>query len=185
VAQARTPGASAGVTNDPLLTRLSSGDDPSHPNRVKRRGSNPHVHRVANSNSGNGNLRPETFDGTRRNEPRRRPKRVSSPAAAPVSRGNVLLFCGAGNRAGRRGLPGGAEGIRTCDPRTAGISAHLTVARLPTAHDVLLGCARYRRRRYRRMLGRVVDCGHRSVGPGEFRMWMTSVVVRFQACSRD
>ena len=27
VAQARTPGASAGVTNDPLLTRLSSGDE--------------------------------------------------------------------------------------------------------------------------------------------------------------
>jgi hypothetical protein len=33
-AQGRTPGASAGVTNDPLLTRLSSGDELIHPIRT-------------------------------------------------------------------------------------------------------------------------------------------------------
>jgi hypothetical protein len=59
---------------------------------------------------------------------------------------------------------------------TAGISAHLTVVRLPTAHDVFAKLRQYRcrRQRHRRMLGRVVDCGHRGVGPGEFIIWMTS-----------
>ena len=52
---------------------------------------------VANSNSGNGNLRPETFNCTAANEPRRRSKILSRPTAAALSRGNVALFCGGGN----------------------------------------------------------------------------------------
>jgi hypothetical protein len=37
-----------------------------------------------------------------------------------ASRGNVGLFCGVGNHSGSRGLPGGAQGIRTSDLRGAG-----------------------------------------------------------------
>jgi hypothetical protein len=40
---------------------------------------------------------------------------------------------------------------------TAGISAHLTVVLLPTAHGVFAKLRQYRRRRYRRMLGRIVE----------------------------
>src|SRR5580658_7234955 len=47
------------------------------------------------------------------NEPRRRSKRLSRPTAAVASCGNVVLFCGGGNHARTRGLPGGAEGIQT------------------------------------------------------------------------
>jgi hypothetical protein len=54
------------------------------------------------------------------NESRIRPKRLSRLTAAAIRRGNVLLFCGGGNHAERRGLPGGAEGIRTSDFRGAG-----------------------------------------------------------------
>ncbi|MEA2945022.1 MAG: 56kDa selenium binding protein [Alphaproteobacteria bacterium] len=36
----------------------------------------------------------------------------------------------------------GAKGIRTCDPRTAGISAHLTVVLLPTTDVPLSGSVR-------------------------------------------
>jgi hypothetical protein len=40
------------------------------------------------------------------------------PSAA--SRGNVVLFCGLGNHVNLRGLPGGAERIRTSDLRWCG-----------------------------------------------------------------
>ena len=68
---------------------------------------------VANSNSGNGNLRPKTSTARAANEPRRRPKRLIRPTDTAASRGNVVLFCGGGNHARTRGLPGEAEGIRT------------------------------------------------------------------------
>jgi hypothetical protein len=51
------------------------------------------------------------------NGARRRPERLSRPTDATESRGNVGLFCGGGNHAKTRGLPGGAEGIRTDDHR--------------------------------------------------------------------
>jgi hypothetical protein len=62
------------------------------------------------------------------NEPRRRSERLSRPTAAPVSRGNVLLFCGGGNHVNLRGLLGGGEGIRTGDLRDVA-SARLTECR--------------------------------------------------------
>jgi hypothetical protein len=68
---------------------------------------------VANSNLGNGILRPETFDRAAANEPQRRQNRLGRPTAASASRRNVVLSCGVGNHVGLRGLPGGAEGIRT------------------------------------------------------------------------
>jgi hypothetical protein len=54
------------------------------------------------------------------NEPRRRSKRPSRPTAAAASSGNVVLFCGGGNHVDLRGLPGGAEGIRTDGHRGRG-----------------------------------------------------------------
>jgi hypothetical protein len=47
------------------------------------------------------------------NEPQRPWNRLGRPTAAAASRGNVVLFCGLGNHVDLRGLPGGAEGIRT------------------------------------------------------------------------
>src|SRR5271156_4348314 len=35
------------------------------------------------------------------------------PTTVAANRGHVVLFCGGGNYARTRGLPGGAEGIRT------------------------------------------------------------------------
>ena len=46
----------------------------------------------------------------------RRSKRPSRPTAVAASSGNVVLFCGGGNHVDLRGLPGGAEGIRTLGP---------------------------------------------------------------------
>ena len=74
VAHARTPDAGAGVRNDSaLLVCLPARADPSHPNRLKVSRFEPQgpfeIGRgghVANSNLGNGNLRPETFGETRR-----------------------------------------------------------------------------------------------------------------------
>jgi hypothetical protein len=39
--------------------------------------------------------------------------RFGRPATAAASRGNIALFRGRGNHVDLRGLPGGAEGIRT------------------------------------------------------------------------
>jgi hypothetical protein len=57
------------------------------------------------------------------NEPQRRWNGLGRPTAATASRGNVVLFCGLGNHVDLRGLPGGAEGIRTSDLRSAGTRA--------------------------------------------------------------
>jgi hypothetical protein len=72
VAHARTPGASAGVTNDPPLSFVfRRRADSSHPSgssvevRTPRPGLNQRGGHVANSNLGNEILRPETFDLTR------------------------------------------------------------------------------------------------------------------------
>jgi hypothetical protein len=46
-----------------------------------------------------------------------RPRR---PTLSAASYGNVVLTCGVGNHLGLRGLPGGAEGIRTSDLPGAG-----------------------------------------------------------------
>jgi hypothetical protein len=43
----------------------------------------------------------------------------------------------------------------------AGINAHLTVVRLPTAHGVFAKLRQYRGRRYRRVFGRIVELRHR------------------------
>src|SRR3984885_135863 len=42
------------------------------------------------------------------------------PEGSQASSGNLALSCGVGNPAGLRGLPDGAEGIRTSDLRSAG-----------------------------------------------------------------
>jgi hypothetical protein len=47
------------------------------------------------------------------NQPRRRWKGLGKPTAATANRGNVVLFYGLANHVDLRGLPGGAEGIRT------------------------------------------------------------------------
>jgi hypothetical protein len=58
------------------------------------------------------------------NEPQRRWDRHGRPATAVSSRGNVVLFCGLGNHVDLRGLPGGAEGIRTSDLRRQAPALH-------------------------------------------------------------
>jgi hypothetical protein len=45
------------------------------------------------------------------------------PVLGEASYGNVVLSCGVGSHAGWRGLPGGAEGIRTPDLCSAGARA--------------------------------------------------------------
>ena len=48
-------------------------------------------------------------------------QRLSKSASGhAASHGNVVLFCSGGNHSGSRGLPGGAEGIRTSDLFGAG-----------------------------------------------------------------
>jgi hypothetical protein len=93
---------------------------------VKCRGSSPELPfevgrggHVANSNLGNGNLRPETFGRTRQELPLRIADRLLRPILGEASYGNVVLSCGVGNHVDLRGLPGGAQGIRTSDPRGA------------------------------------------------------------------
>ena len=68
---------------------------------------------MANSNLGNGNLRPETFGKTRQELPLRIAGPLLRPVLGEASYGNVVLSCGVGNHVDLRGLPGGAEGIRT------------------------------------------------------------------------
>ena len=67
----------------------------------------------ANSNSGNGNLRPETLGATRREKSAQRAKPTVETGSPHAGYGNVALFLTLGNHVGLRGLPGGAEGIRT------------------------------------------------------------------------
>ena len=77
----------------------------------------------ANSNLGNGNLRPETFGKTRQELPLRIAGPLLRPVLGEASYGNVVLSCREGNHVNLRGLPGGAEGIRTSDLRSAGTRA--------------------------------------------------------------
>jgi hypothetical protein len=101
--------------------------DPPHPNRLKFRGSKPQgpfeigrVGQVANSNLGNGNLRPETFGETRQELPMRITEPPAETGPWEATYGNVVLSCRVGNHVGLRGLPGGAEGIRTDGHRGCG-----------------------------------------------------------------
>jgi hypothetical protein len=66
---------------------------------------------VANSNLGNGILRPETFDLGAANEPQTRWDRLGRPTTAAASRGNIVLFCGLGNHVDLRGLSGGDSNL--------------------------------------------------------------------------
>jgi hypothetical protein len=75
---------------------------------------------MANTNLGNGNLRPETFGETRRELARVGVEQSAETNPGAASYGNVVLSCGIGNHVVLRGLPGGAEGIRTSDLRGAG-----------------------------------------------------------------
>jgi len=72
---------------------------------------------LANSNSGNGNLRPETLGATRREKSAQRAKRTAETRFPRAGYGNVALFPTLGNRASLSGLPGGAEGIQTAGHR--------------------------------------------------------------------
>jgi hypothetical protein len=116
MADARTRGASPGVNDlarlcgasglDPIWTALRTSIE------TQSRNWPPAIactRLYANSNSGNGILRPETFDRARRHEPRRRSKRLSRPTAAAASRRNIMLFCGVGSHVGARRLPGGGR----------------------------------------------------------------------------
>jgi hypothetical protein len=64
---------------------------------------------VANSNLGNGILRPETFDPGAANEPQTRWDRLGRPTTAAASRGNIVQICGLGNHADLRRLLGGGR----------------------------------------------------------------------------
>jgi hypothetical protein len=81
--------------------------------------------------------------------PRRGPKRASRHAGCtcqtsqihiPLTscRGNVALFQWQRKSCQDARTTRWSGGIRTCDPRTAGISAHFSVVLLPTAVGVLL-----------------------------------------------
>ena len=70
---------------------------------------------MANSNLGNEILRPETFGKTRQELPLRIAGPLLRPVLGEASYGNVALSCGVGYHVDLRGLPGGAEGIRTSD----------------------------------------------------------------------
>src|SRR5580658_11002382 len=71
--------------------------------------------RLPRSNSGNGNLRPETFGVTRRERSSQPARLTAETGFARTGYGNLALFLAAGNHVGSPRLPGGAEGIRTPD----------------------------------------------------------------------
>jgi hypothetical protein len=99
----------------PLLVCLPARGDPSIRTRSSVEVRPPHFeigrggHTVANSNLGNGNLRPETFGRTRQELPLRIAGPLLRPVLGEVSHGNVVLSCGEGNHVGLRGLPGGGR----------------------------------------------------------------------------
>src|ERR1700719_4705929 len=87
-----------------------------HPNRIKCRGSNPQGQfeiprggHVANSNLGNGYLRPETLGETRRERSPERAKPTAETGSPRTGYGNVGLFLTLGSHVGLRGLPGGGR----------------------------------------------------------------------------
>ena len=65
----------------------------------------------ANSNSGNGNLRPETLGAPRREKFSQRAKPTAETGSPRAGYGNVALFLTLGNHVGLRGLPGGARSL--------------------------------------------------------------------------
>ena len=81
------------------------------------------------------------------NEPRRRSERLSRPTAAPVSRGNVLLFCGGGNHvnSNRDALGGASHSLRAwrmsrIDPERTVLSGVAPSCRFfPCAGDINSG----------------------------------------------
>ena len=72
---------------------------------------------------------------------RSHPDRQNEPTS--LRAGNVVLSCSAGNHAGWRGLPGGAEGIRTSDLRSAGTRALHTAPPLPVVEGLLSKARRW------------------------------------------
>jgi hypothetical protein len=108
VAHAGTPGAGAGVTNDlPTLVCVPAGRDPSIPTGQVSRFAPPkrpfEIRRgghVANSNLGNGNLRPETLGETRRERSPERAKPTAETCSPRTSYGNVGLFLTLGSHVG-------------------------------------------------------------------------------------
>jgi hypothetical protein len=73
---------------------------------------------LAQCNSGNGNLRPETLGAPRRERSPERAKPTAEIGSPRTGYGNVGLFLTLGSHVGLCGLPGGAEGIRTSDLRS-------------------------------------------------------------------
>ena len=65
----------------------------------------------------------ETATGIRRQKSAQRAKPTVETGSPHAGYGNVALFLTLGNHVGLRGLPGGPEGIRTSDLRSAGTRA--------------------------------------------------------------
>src|SRR5271168_3398836 len=105
MAGARTP--RTGVTNDPPCSPLSTCRQFPARLAIARR------KLLAQSNSGNGNLRPETLGAAGRKRSPERAKPTAETISPRTGYGNVGLFLTLGTHVGLRGLPGGAEGIRT------------------------------------------------------------------------
>ena len=108
MAGARTP--RTGVTNDPPCSPLSTCRQFPARLAIARR------KLLAQSNSGNGNLRPETLGAAGRERSPERAKPTAETISPRTGYGNGGLFLTLGTHVGLRRLPGGAEGIRTCDP---------------------------------------------------------------------
>ena len=107
----KTGAANRGVTPSRLFDLVSiSAPSPPTPQGSSKSGA---VDMRQTATLENGNLRPETFGKTRQELPRV----IAGPPVRPVlgeaSYGNVALSCAVGNHVDLRGLPGGAEGIRT------------------------------------------------------------------------
>ena len=64
---------------------------------------------LANSNLGNGNVRPETLGDTRRERSPERAKPTAETGSPRTGYGNVGLFLTLGSHVGLRGLPGGGR----------------------------------------------------------------------------
>ena len=70
---------------------------------------------LAQSSSGNGNLRPETLGAPRREKFSQRAKPTAETGSPRAGYGNVALFLTLGNHVGLRGLPGPASARATAD----------------------------------------------------------------------